>query len=57
MRKAKRKDYDSWQSYYWSYQKILAEDYYIPYLLGNSNALKSKASNFSAIDIGCGVIP
>ena len=54
MRKAKRKDYDSWQSYYWSYQKILAEDYYIPYLLGNSNALKSKASNFSAIDIGCG---
>ena len=54
MRKTKRKDYDSWQSYYWSYQKILAEDYYIPYLLSNSNALKSKASNFSAIDIGCG---
>ncbi|MAV64260.1 MAG: hypothetical protein CMG00_03605 [Candidatus Marinimicrobia bacterium] len=54
MRRVKKEDYSSWQSYYWNYQKILAEDYYIPYLLDNSNILKSKANYLSVIDIGCG---
>ena len=54
MRRVKKEDYNSWQSYYWDYQRILAEDYYIPYLLENSAALKFKLKSFSAIDIGCG---
>jgi 2-polyprenyl-3-methyl-5-hydroxy-6-metoxy-1,4-benzoquinol methylase len=54
MRHIKKEDYNTWQSYYWTYQKILAEDYYIPYLLENSSALKFKLKNFSVIDIGCG---
>ena len=54
MRRVKKEDYNSWQSYYWNYQRILAEDYYIPYLLENSATLKFKLNNFSAIDIGCG---
>ena len=52
MRRVKKKDYDSWQSYYWNYQQVLAEDYYIPYL---ENAGKLSTLNIkSIIDIGCG---
>ena len=54
MRKIKKKNYNSWQSYYWDYQKILAEDYYIPYLSNEGNILKLKKNSLSVIDIGCG---
>ena len=52
MRRVRKSDHDSWQSYYWNYQQILAKDYYIPYL---ENEGKLSTSNIkSIIDIGCG---
>ena len=52
MRRIRKDSYESWQSYYWDYQQILAEDYYIPYLKnkGKISTLNTK----SIIDIGCG---
>ena len=46
MRRIRKKDYDSWQHYYWNYQQILAEDYYIPYLKnkGKVSQLNTKYS-------------
>ena len=52
MRRVRKGDYDSWQSYYWDYQQILAEDYYIPYLENEGNLSTSNIK--SIIDIGCG---
>ena len=52
MRRIRKKDYDSWESYYWNYQQILAEDYYIPYLLNKGKV--SQLNTKSIIDIGCG---
>ena len=52
MRRVRKKDYDSWESYYWNYQQILAEDYYIPYLLNKGKV--SQLNTKSIIDIGCG---
>ena len=52
MKTIKKNDYESWESYYWDYQKILAEDYYIPYLINEGKISLSKTT--SIIDIGCG---
>ena len=52
MRRIRKKDYDSWQHYYWNYQQILAEDYYIPYLKNKGKV--SQLNTKSIIDIGCG---
>ena len=46
----KRADFSDWQTYYWTYQYILAEAYYIPRLKSWNVAIDKK----KILDIGCG---
>ena len=50
MKKVYQKDYLTWAEYYYQYQRILAKEHYIPYLITNNIELE----NISIIDIGCG---
>ena len=46
----KREDYSDWDTYYWTYQYILAEKYYIPRLQSWEVEINKK----KILDIGCG---
>ena len=46
----KREDYPDWKTYYWTYQYILAEQYYIPRLQSWGVEINKK----NILDIGCG---
>ena len=52
MKQIRKKDYKSWESYYWDYQSTLSEEYYLPYIIKYGKSLSRKASK--VIDIGCG---
>ena len=54
MKKLNKANYTSWESYYWDYQRHLAQDYYLPYLKKKGNVLNQNKENKSIIDIGCG---
>ena len=44
------KDFPTWQEYYWKYQFLLAQEYYIPLLKNWNVQVKGK----KVLDIGCG---
>ena len=46
----KREDYSDWETYYWTYQYLLAETYYIPRLQSWEIEINKK----KILDIGCG---
>ena len=46
----KREDYSDWDTYYWTYQSILAETYYIPRL----QSWEVEINKNKILDIGCG---
>ncbi|MBC8479553.1 MAG: class I SAM-dependent methyltransferase [FCB group bacterium] len=46
----RRSDYHNWQSYYWKYQYLLAEEYYLPLLKNWDIPVEGK----KVLDIGCG---
>jgi len=46
----KREDFSDWNTYYWTYQYILAEQYYLPRIKSWGVEIKEK----KILDIGCG---
>ena len=46
----KREDFSDWNTYYWTYQYILAEQYYLPRL----KLWGVEIENKKILDIGCG---
>ena len=54
MRKIKKQNYKSWELYYWAYQNVLAEDYYIPYVNLYSSNIKNDLASINILDVGCG---
>ncbi|MBC8197421.1 MAG: class I SAM-dependent methyltransferase [Candidatus Marinimicrobia bacterium] len=44
-------DFNNWKSYYFNYQKTLAESYYIPLLKSNDININA---NSKVLDVGCG---
>ena len=50
MKKLNKNNFNSWKNYYQAYQKSLAQDYYIPFLLKNDIEI----NNNDILEIGCG---
>ena len=46
----KQEDYNDWKTYYWTYQYILADTYYIPRIVSWGVKIEKK----KILDIGCG---
>ena len=50
MKKLNKNDFNSWKDYYLAYQRSLAQDYYIPFLLKNNVEINDR----DILEIGCG---
>ena len=50
MKKLNKNNFTNWKDYYQAYQKSLAEDYYIPFMLRNNIIVDDK----NILEIGCG---
>ena len=53
MQKLNKNNFDSWKDYYFEYQKTLASNYYIPFLINNDVELKDIAQFESKIIEKC----
>ena len=49
--KIKSADFQNWKSYYFNYQKLLAQSYYFPLLEKQEIRIKSESK---ILDVGCG---